>query len=160
MKSIVSTAVLALFLGFSTLVAQTTNAPEEGAVQIGSFNLDLDVLSAPQPDMEYSVADVGTDVVETTLWLVSDGGVEVAVNANPVSGWAQNDPVYHNANQEYTLEKVGANAVWMARELGYNVGQETKAHMQETTATTIKNYEVDENGSNVEVYLIEDDGSS
>ncbi len=160
MKAIFSTALLALVLGASSLFSQTT-APEEGAIAIGSFQMDLDILSEPQPDMQYSVSnDAGT--VVTTVWMTSGGDVLVTTTVDEVGEWKESDPLYHNATMDYTYDKLGANAVWMASEMGYDVGPETKVTMVKSVENTVdaeRKYMIHENGTNTEVQLVLDNGT-
>ncbi|MGE3801690.1 MAG: hypothetical protein AB7H80_11780 [Candidatus Kapaibacterium sp.] len=163
MKAIFSIALATLVLGASTLFGQTaTVAPEEGATVIGSFTMDLDVLSEPQPDVQFSV-EVGTaGVTETTLWLTSDGDVIVTVATDEVGTWKDSDPIYHNATTDYTYDKLGATTVWMASELGYNVGPETEVKLVKSADSTIhgqRKYFIAENGANTEVKLMNADGT-
>ncbi|MCB0711900.1 MAG: hypothetical protein KDD67_06190 [Ignavibacteriae bacterium] len=163
MKAIFSIALATLVLGASTLFGQTaTVAPEEGAVQIGSFSMDLDVLSEPQPDVQYSVDVNGGVASEGTLWLTSDGDILITVTTDEVGTWKESDPIYHNATTDYTYDKLGATAVWMADAKGYNVGPETEVKLVKTTTSTVegeRQYKIEENGSNTEVKLMNADGT-
>ena len=163
MKAIFTSAVLTLVFGASTLFAQSTVAPEEGAVQIGAFQMNLDALAAPQPDIQYSTDATGNFGSETTVWATSDGGIQVTVTTDNVAEWKSSDPMYHNASTDYTYSKLGAQAVWVANEMGYHVEKEkTKVHLVRATAQVKegeKNYAVHEQGTQTEVSLLKEDGT-
>lgn len=166
MKTIFSTLALLLVCSFSA-GAQTTTSTLEGATFLGSTEMDLNILAAPQPGMTYAT-DTDRSVVEITYWLIGQGTTEeevvTLIDADPVMTWAANDPAYDDASQSYVYEKVGAMAVWVGEEKGLITSDDATVILEtETTAgvsTTENSYEIVQNGDNTEVYVVYEDGKS
>jgi len=166
MKTIFSTLALLLVCSFSA-VAQTSSDLED-ATLLGSTEMNLSILSAPQPDMTYATSETDRSVVEVTYWLVGEGTSEeqviTLIDADGLMTWAANDPAYDDASQSYVYEKVGAMAVWVGEESGLITGDDATVILEtETTAgvsTTEKEYEIIENGNNTEVYVVDENGNS
>ena len=161
MKAIFTTAFAALLIGASSLFAQTAIAPEAGATKIGSFTMDLDALSEPQPDLQYAVDNGGGSTI-TTVWLTSEGEPVVTVTTDEVQAWKSQDPVYNSATTSYTYDKLSAVSVWMAHEKGYDVGPETKVKLVKSVDNTSQGERkclVLENGTNTEVKVQNPDGT-
>ncbi len=168
MKNLVATAVALIFLATTTVFAQNSaiqTPPVAGATLIGSFEMDLSILSSPQPDLTYAASDNDRTGLESSLWLVSGtngNGDEVVIttDANPIMAWAADDAVYYSASKQYMFEKVGAMVVWTADALGFQLNAtKTRVLLVETNsdgdvATTMNRYEVKYNGNNTEVYLL------
>lgn len=176
MKNFFAAASLLIALTATSLVAQTTEtmtAPVTGAKHIGTFSMDLAIMSAPQPDLTYATEDNDRVGVGVGVWLVSgtngnpDQVLVTTTEGNTIVDWARNDPMYHSASKQYVFEKVGANIVWMAHELGYEVNVDLqKMFIDETTedgaimARTKLVYDIVYNGENTEVYLVAASGKS
>lgn len=176
MKNFFAAASLLIALTATSLVAQTTEtltAPVTGATHIGSFSMDLAIMSAPQPDLTYATEENDRVAVGVGVWLVSgtngnpDQVLITTTDANKIMDWAANDPMYHSASKQYVFEKVGANMVWMAHELGYEVNLDVqKVFIDETNedgsilARTKLAYDIVYNGGNTEVYLLAASGKS
>lgn len=168
MKNLFATASLLIALTATALVAQTSEtqtAPVSGATEIGSFIMDLSIMSAPQPDLVYAGDENDRTAVDVHVWLVSgtDGNPDQVIlttnEGSEIMDWAKNDATYHSASEQYVFEKAGANMVWMAYELGYDLNKDlTKVFIDKTTDGTTDRtkalYEIKLNGGNTEVCLL------
>ena len=169
MKNFFAAASLLIALTATSLVAQTTQtmtAPVAGATHIGTFSMDLAIMSAPQPDLTYAT-DNDRTAVDVGVFLVSgtngnpDQVLVTTDDGNTIAEWAQNDAMYRTATKQYLFEKAGAYMVWMAHELGYDVNLDAqKTFIDEVNpdgsilARTKLAYDIVYNGGNTEVYLI------
>ena len=168
MKNLVATAAVLIALASTAVFAQTSahlTPPVEGATLLGTFEMDLAIVSAPQPDMTYTASDNDRTGLESSLWLISgkngdDDEIVITTNADPIMPWAAEDDIYHTASKEYMFERVGAMLVWTAEGLGYDLNEDvTKVIFFENNADgsatkSVEKYRVEYNGNNTEVYLL------
>src|SRR5690606_13335180 len=131
MKNFFAAASLLIALTATTMVAQTTQnltPPVSGAEYLGSFTMDMAIMSAPQPDLEYATEDNDRTVIDNIVWLVSGTNgnpdeIVITTNGNQIMDWAKNDPVFHTASEQYVFERVGANIVWIGKALGFDLSE-------------------------------------
>lgn len=174
MKNLVATAAALILLATTAVFAQNTAVyipPVEGATLIGSFEMDLAIVSAPQPDMTYAASDNDRTGLESSLWLISGTNgnpdeVVIKTDGNPIMPWAAEDGVYHSASKAYMFDKVGAMVVWTADALGFDLNSvKTRVIFVETdssdvTTKSMRKYQIKYNGNNTEVYLLGEGASS
>jgi hypothetical protein len=154
MKVAVTTLIFSIVFGATAFAQSNRPSTANGDIELGRFEMNYDIISAPQPTLAYSSDPSGTST-EVVVWLTSENETVITATTENLSEWKQNDPLYRDATLEYTLEQLGANAYWTSNEMNVST-DDTSTVLFLNDAGDVemqRDYRLEYNGSNTEVYL-------